>query len=200
VNCTSESGSTLVHFAAVTLFACPLIQFLKNNGALCNVETRKGMTPLHWAARNPHPEAVQLLLSLGASPHQKDSYGNTALHYAADCGNRAVVRLLLKWADNPRELLMARNKRRRTALTIACEQEERKTVSLLIRRGALVDDHTVRVAIRQDALSICKILWRSHNFRKSCSGEQVDKFAEWAKESSSSLRRELSKLKAQLKM
>lgn len=47
--------------------------------------------PIHWAARNEHPQAVQLLLAHGANPED-------GLYGAAKSGSREMI-LMFRWID-----------------------------------------------------------------------------------------------------
>ena len=61
-----------------------------------NGEDFSGCTPLSWAARNGHEEAVNFLLAQGeVDPDKPDKDGRTPLSYAASCGHEGVVGVLL---------------------------------------------------------------------------------------------------------
>ena len=53
------------------------------------------VTALHFAARNGHVAAVQLLLAAGANVNAANAQGHTALHQSAQTGSVAVLKLLL---------------------------------------------------------------------------------------------------------
>ena len=56
----------------------------------------QGYTPLAWAARNGHEEAVKVLLERGkANPDERDNDGKTPLLLAAWHGHEEVVKILL---------------------------------------------------------------------------------------------------------
>ena len=56
----------------------------------------QGYTPLAWAARNGHEEAVKVLLKRGkANPDERDNDGKTPLLLAAWHGHEEVVKILL---------------------------------------------------------------------------------------------------------
>lgn len=75
-------------------------RFLLVAGARVDVPDDSGMTPLLTAAnsidllKDNKTEILQLLLSAGASIHDRSPDGRTALHYAAGCAD--AVRLLLQ--------------------------------------------------------------------------------------------------------
>lgn len=59
-----------------------------------------GITPLHWAARKGHTDAVNLLLQHGANPNARGTAGRAAIQEASAGNHIDVVRLLLsKGAD-----------------------------------------------------------------------------------------------------
>lgn len=55
-------------------------------------ESKKEITPLHWAVVEGRKEAVQLLIAKGADVNAQDERGRTPLHYA---GNVEVAQLLI---------------------------------------------------------------------------------------------------------
>jgi ankyrin repeat protein len=55
---------------------------------------KAGNTPLHWACRGGHLEAVQLLLSKIPAVNAANKIGDTPLHCAAWAGNLPVTQLL----------------------------------------------------------------------------------------------------------
>ena len=52
--------------------------------------------PIHWPARQGHPEMVAWLLERGADPNATDRDGKTALHFAAEAGDVEAISALLK--------------------------------------------------------------------------------------------------------
>jgi len=60
-------------------------------------DSRRGQTPLSWAAENGHLEVVRLLVATGKSEvDSKDNSGWTPLSWAAENGHLEVVRLLVE--------------------------------------------------------------------------------------------------------
>lgn len=82
-------------------------------------------TPLQWACRGGHTEAVQLLLARKADVNAVDGrQGNTVLHYCLGFGTEAMLRMLLnELALDP----IVRNKKYRTAAEVR-EPSERARV------------------------------------------------------------------------
>jgi ankyrin repeat protein len=61
-----------------------------------DARTGLGSTPLHLAATNSDPGALQVLLAAGANVNAKDAEGNTPLHMAAYTNRYEQARLLLE--------------------------------------------------------------------------------------------------------
>jgi ankyrin repeat protein len=62
--------------------------------------TRKGYTPLHYAAENGDLEVVTWMLKTGSEVSPFDSNGRTPLHSAADCGQLDIVKVLISAGSN----------------------------------------------------------------------------------------------------
>jgi ankyrin repeat protein len=105
-----------------------VIKLLLDGGADVNLATKKGMTPLMFAASHPairgvaYPgveqdpgKAVALCLERGAHIDGADETGQTALHYAAALASDDVVRLLAEMGAN----LFVKDRQGRTPLDAA---------------------------------------------------------------------------------
>lgn len=93
--------SALLVRAAVLpdLDACRL---LIRQGGNINAADQSGQLPLHAAVRAGSPEAVRLLLEIGAEPDQRDpGTGLTALESALTQSNRAVLKLVRERSAAP---------------------------------------------------------------------------------------------------
>lgn len=86
-----------------------------------------GTTALIWAARNPSPTSLQLLLDAGAETEHADHDESTALTEAASAGHIENVRALLAAGANP----SARAKNGQTARQLAEAVQCRPAVQLL---------------------------------------------------------------------
>lgn len=102
----------------------------------------QAITALHLGAAYGHPDAVQTLLSKGASIETKDLGGMTALHYASCAGHSAVVQLLL----NKGCRLEMRADTGLTALHMAACAAKNEVIKILIAHGAAIDPGTSKTA------------------------------------------------------
>ncbi|PSK36102.1 hypothetical protein B9Z65_5917 [Elsinoe australis] len=95
-----HSGASLLDRAAV-LGRCPILRLLLHHGMDAETPSEYGMTPLHWAAKSPFVEAVQMLLDAGADAQARDRIDEqTPLHEAAKSGHIEVMALLLTKATD----------------------------------------------------------------------------------------------------
>lgn len=74
---------------------------LQKEPAARDQRTAQGSTPLHLAAANPDPSALQALLAAGADPNLRDGEGATPLHIAAYAQNARNARYLLEAGADP---------------------------------------------------------------------------------------------------
>lgn len=133
INAMTENGSTIMHFAALTSSAGSLIPFLVDRGVWVDSTNHYGATPLHWAARNPDPAAVESLLQFGASPSAVDMDHNTPLHYAAENGNVDSADALLEESSHA---LHVANYSGLTPVACASNQKMASMVMFLLKNGA----------------------------------------------------------------
>lgn len=101
-----------------------------------DIQDITGRTPLHYAVGQEKTAAVELLLSLNASPDIKERvYGDTPLHWAAGLGNLDIVKLLAPAIEN----IDATNQRNQTAAMIAAADDKQEVLDVLIAHGAKID-------------------------------------------------------------
>ncbi|GLC46803.1 hypothetical protein PLESTM_001928000 [Pleodorina starrii] len=108
-----------------------LRRILQRNPAAVNGDSASGgsYTPLHYAARGGHLEAVELLLKSGANPNAATrGMGATPLHRAALQGHTHVVRRLLAAGADP----LAADCDRETALHKAATQGHAEVCRLIL--------------------------------------------------------------------
>lgn len=89
------SGWGLLHHAAV-YDNVERLSWATDRGAIVDVASESGQTPLMVAARSKAPNAVQHFLEYRANVFRTDSQGWTALHYAAAAGADQCAALLLR--------------------------------------------------------------------------------------------------------
>eukprot|EP00794_Sanderia_malayensis_P018263 gene18263-20083_t len=86
---------TALHWASINN-KVPVMEYFISKGAV--VDQKGGnlnATPLHWAVRQGHIDAVVLLMKHGADPTLQDSEGCGGLHLAAQFGHTSIVAYLL---------------------------------------------------------------------------------------------------------
>ena len=91
----SQGNITPIHLACVNPHIAVLQKLVDQNPDV-NVMDSQLTKPLHFAACCENTHSIELLLSLGANPHDLNSMKQTALHYAARAGQAENVRLLLE--------------------------------------------------------------------------------------------------------
>ncbi|OQR91476.1 hypothetical protein THRCLA_22460 [Thraustotheca clavata] len=104
-----------------------IVSFLEAGDVDVNVPDRDGDIALHTAAKKNHLNAVELLLSYGASINAVDEEGWTALQEAVLNGNEDIVRVLLKHGADK----TIRNQDGQLALDIAVQHGHAPLVFLL---------------------------------------------------------------------
>ncbi|KAH0541549.1 hypothetical protein FGG08_003961 [Glutinoglossum americanum] len=95
----------------------------------------RGMTALHWAAKNGHKPAVQMLVEKGADIGATDSQKSTALHLATDTGRETIVRLLVEMGAD----VNVRDEDGMTALHRAAFMGREGLARLLVKMGASIE-------------------------------------------------------------
>jgi ankyrin repeat protein len=75
---------TAMHFAALSNNQQVMQLLHKHNEQLINLQTKRGDTPLMWAAALNNSDAVKMLIDLGADLNIRDRAGKTAGQKAKD--------------------------------------------------------------------------------------------------------------------
>lgn len=112
------------------------LESLESNQLFLSMETKDGMTPLHYAAKNGNGLMVRLLLDKGASATicTADVNGKTPLHYATEGGHEAVVQSLLK--HSVLATICAADNNGLRPLHYAAHSGKKSIVRLLLDKGA----------------------------------------------------------------
>jgi len=138
VNAAEADGTTALHWA-VRADDAAMVRVLLRAGANARVANRYGVTPLSLAALNRSATVVNALLEAGADPNVRLAEDQTILMTAARAGSPEVLRLLIdRGADvHARERVAGE-----TALMWAALENQAGAVTLLVSRGARVDDRS----------------------------------------------------------
>ncbi len=129
-----DVGLTALMWTAV-MERSNIVEALLKQGAAVDAKDEDGMTALMWAALEGHHRIVRVLLRNGADVKSRDKWGWTTLMFAVRGGSTATVRALLPKAQSA-GILNVKDKRGRTALRYAKEEEHNKIAQLLAAFGA----------------------------------------------------------------
>uniref|UniRef100_A0AAR2IPZ0 Ankyrin repeat domain 44 n=1 Tax=Pygocentrus nattereri TaxID=42514 RepID=A0AAR2IPZ0_PYGNA len=91
----NNKGFTPLHFAAASTHGALCLEFLVNNGADVNVQSRDGKSPLHMTAVHGRFTRSQTLIQNGGEIDCMDKDGNTPLHIAARYGHELLINTLI---------------------------------------------------------------------------------------------------------
>uniref|UniRef100_A0A1Y1KH18 Palmitoyltransferase n=3 Tax=Photinus pyralis TaxID=7054 RepID=A0A1Y1KH18_PHOPY len=91
VNQRDSETVTLLHWAAINNRKEIMRFFIDNGSEVDAVGGELDATPLHWATRQGHLDAVVLLMNAGADPTLRDAEGCSCIHLAAQFGHTALV-------------------------------------------------------------------------------------------------------------
>ena len=110
-----------------------ILQALIDRGAHIGVKRKDGTNALLCACRTKQSESVRFLLEAGADVNISTPDGNTCLHVAV-CGNcsKDTLRQIIQHGV----CVNAVNKRRETALILACSSAQVQNVNMLLENGA----------------------------------------------------------------
>ena len=129
-----EEAIELMEIACLLGKSDNLKQAISDAKIAINATDHYRTTPLHYAAGNGNPEAVQLLIDAEANVHATDNFGDTPLHEAARNGNPKTVQLLIDAGAEVNATGIDDN----TPLHWAAYNGHPKAVQLLINAGANV--------------------------------------------------------------
>ena len=116
-----SDGRNALHFGVLNFpnsGTDKVIDLLVGKGINVNSTDHTGQTPLHYAVRTAHFEAVRKLCELGANPNQRAHWqGLTPLHLAAVVGSTNIINELLKAGGDP-DLKQSRGESARDLLSL----------------------------------------------------------------------------------
>jgi hypothetical protein len=116
-----SDGRNALHFGVLNFpnsGTDKVIDLLVEQGINVNSTDHTGQTPLHYAVRTAHFEAVRKLCELGANPNQRAHWqGLTPLHLAAVVGSTNIINELLKAGGDP-DLKQSRGETARDLLNL----------------------------------------------------------------------------------
>ncbi|CAH0044469.1 unnamed protein product [Clonostachys solani] len=94
---TRKDGETVLHVAAA-VGNCDCLEVLLDKGIAGHSHTldKYDRTPMHYAAKCGHTEAIRILAQRGGDIDMKSNKGFTPLHFAAANGHPSTARLLLE--------------------------------------------------------------------------------------------------------
>ncbi|KAK9730918.1 Ankyrin repeats (3 copies) [Popillia japonica] len=91
VNQRDSETVTLLHWAAINNRKDIMRFFIDKGAEVDAVGGELNATPLHWATRQGHLDAVVILMNAGADPTLRDAEGCSCIHLAAQFGHTALV-------------------------------------------------------------------------------------------------------------
>jgi ankyrin repeat protein len=169
-NLENINRNSLVYLCLITIsnnmqaIVRPLIEISDN----MNMANKQKQTPLHIATQAGNEAVVKLLVEKGAHIDCKDVYGNLPLHYAAQIGNLEIVEIFINKKE--KDIINARNKKKRTALYLASEKGHREIVDFLIRQQADIrcisknGNSALHYAAKAGQMKVLKLLLEEHKW------------------------------------
>ena len=110
-----------------------IVKLLLNKKVFLNISDINKMSALIHATKKNYGNIVKLLLDAGACTNVQDKYNMTALIYSVELKFFNICNMLV---FNPKTNLEFQDNRRITALYVACQLGDLRTVKLLLLLGA----------------------------------------------------------------
>lgn len=101
VNQRDSETVTLLHWAAINNRKEIIAFFIEKGAEVDAIGGELDATPLHWATRQGHLDAVVLLMNAAADPTLRDAEGCSCIHLAAQFGHTALVAYFVARGVNP---------------------------------------------------------------------------------------------------
>jgi ankyrin repeat protein len=101
VNQRDSETVTLLHWAAINNRKDIIKFFIEKGAEVDAVGGELNATPLHWATRQGHLDAVVILMNAGTDPTLRDAEGCSCIHLAAQFGHTALVAYFIARGISP---------------------------------------------------------------------------------------------------
>ncbi|KAK9885661.1 hypothetical protein WA026_012424 [Henosepilachna vigintioctopunctata] len=101
VNERDSETVTLLHWAAINNRKEIMAFFIDKGAEVDAVGGELNATPLHWATRQGHLEAIVILMNSGADPTLRDAEGCSCIHLASQFGHTALVAYFIARGVSP---------------------------------------------------------------------------------------------------
>ncbi|XXG99819.1 hypothetical protein Hte_006160 [Hypoxylon texense] len=172
--CISLEGINVLHMAALTgrveclrfyLGETTRTPFITETNPTSSVEA---YTPLHLAACYNRVDAIDLLLSKGATPMYKDNCGRTPLHNAVSRGHLAATKLLLEYGSTETFDIFGRKPRAYVSgpdrdSILSCLGEVSEAEEINVQEAPALNIHALsevlELAILRDDIEECKSIF-----------------------------------------
>lgn len=148
-------------FDAVSNHKVKAIEYLIDCGAVLGTKDTKGMTCLHLAARQGHPDLIKLLLNTGKfDMNEKDDGGWTPIMWAAEDKHRDATQLLIEQGAN----VHIRDEELNTPLHWAALSGNLEVCRLLLEAHADINslnifkETSLHIAAREDCYNCVQLL------------------------------------------
>jgi ankyrin repeat protein len=121
-----------IHEAAKSGDLAKIKALIEKTPGLIGAKDETGRTPLHWACRGVHIDAVKYLIERGADVNARDNNGIAPLHSVASKGHLEAARILIDKGANL-EHAMSNGE---TPLHLAAANGRKEVAALLAEKGA----------------------------------------------------------------
>ena len=131
-NIAPTDKDTCLHVALIRNCSKNMISAILDHGADVNARNKQNITALIIACAKRNKDTINVLLNEGADPNIADANGNTCLHYTTQ---NERCKEVLQARISHGVALDATNKGNVTALMIACKNENKEAINVLLNAG-----------------------------------------------------------------